>query len=459
MSDLLSAPRGELLKLIYELIELNQVLKIQVAELRVENQKLKDNFKNDGGGGKVPLLVKASVKKKKEKNRSKRGFNFARKLDTPTYLEFHSYDTCPDCGGELGKPSVCYSRQVVDIPQVEFTVTKHTVFKRWCFNCGKRVSPHLDLSDTVVGNHRFGLNIFTMVATMRERLRLPVNVIKIYFKTFYNLNLSEGEIVGILDRISGISKAKYDESLASIKRSPFICCDETGFRENGVNGYLWNFSNNKDQIILYRKSRGSKVVREVLGEDGEDYEGVIVSDFYSAYNEYAGFHQRCWAHFLRDIKELKREFPKHPPLNVWAKKVSQVYHEAKDYIGPTSDLPLGLQAQERINKEEYLKEKLKRICEPYITRETPMSTLCGRAIKFLPEMFTFVRFPNIPSTNNMAERALRHSVVQRKIFGGTRSEKGSQTKAILGSLFGTWNLQGLNPLQEMKLLLAREPCQ
>jgi len=61
-------------------------------------------------------------------------------------------------------------------------------------------------------------------------------------------------------------------------------------------------------------------------------------------------------------------------------------------------LPLGLQADERIKKEAYFKEKLKKVCEPYLVKETPMSTLSGRCIKFLPELFTFVRFPNIPST-------------------------------------------------------------
>jgi transposase len=456
MPDLLNAPRGELLKLIYELIETNQALKTRIAELE---DKLK--IKDEGSKGKasIPLFIKASVKKKKTKIRAKRNTNFSRKLDTPTNTEFHSYETCPDCKGELGKPSVCYKRQIIDIPSVDFTVTEHIVFKRWCFNCKKRIAPSLNLKSETVGSHRFGISVFTAIATLRERLRLPVRVIKLYFKTFYDLSLSNGEIVEILHKISNLTKPKYDNILASIKTSPFICADETGLRENGVNGYIWNFSNSKNQIIIYRKSRGSKVVREILGEGGRDYEGIIVSDFYASYNEYNGFHQRCWAHLLRDIHDLKKEHPKHPPLNIWSKKVNDIYKEAKDYSGPDQSLAIGLQAEERIKKEAYFKEKLKKVCEPYTLKDAPMGTLSGRCIKFLPELFTFIRFPEIPSTNNMAERALRHTVIQRKISGGTRSEKGSETKAILGSIFGTWNLQNLNPLSEMKLLLARAPCQ
>lgn len=128
--------------------------------------------------------------------------------------------------------------------------------------------------------------------------------------------------------------------------------------------------------------------------------------------------------------------------------------------GPDPQQPLSIQTQKRIDQEQYFRHKLKTICNPWLLTAEPMAPLCGRIIKFLPELFTFIRFPNVPSTNNLAERTLRHSVVQRKIFGGTRSKRGSETKAILGSLFGTWNLQGLNPFTKCRqLLLQSSSCQ
>ena len=458
MSDLLTAPRGELLKLVYELIEENQALKAQNAELRARIDELsqgpKDKTKTP------PSWVKPNVKKSKEKKaRQKRDGGHARKLETPTRQEFHSFDVCPDCGGPLGKPSVAYTRQVVDIPQTEFTVTEHIIFKRWCFACKKRVAPKVNLGNITLGSHRLGLNTLAVIATLRERLRLPVRSIKGYLATFHHLRLSEGQIMEILHQAASLGRPTHDRILGEVKSSSFICGDETGFRQDGINGYLWTFTTPSAQIMLYRKSRGSVVVKEIVGQDGHDYEGVIVSDFYGAYNQHLGFHQRCWAHLLRDIHDLKKEYPRHPPLNRWAKKIHDLYREAQDYSGPETRLPVGLQAEERLRKEQYFKDRLKAICAPYLIRETPVSGLSGRMIKFLPELFTFVRFPGIPSTNNLAERSLRHAVVQRKIFGGTRSEKGSQTKAILGSLFGTWNLQNKDPLQEMRLLLARAPCQ
>lgn len=459
MSDLLTAPRGELLRLIYELIDENQALKSQIAELR---SRLSE--KSDGKTRIPPSFIKPNKKKKTPKLRRKREENFTRKKDIPTEQIFHSFTVCPDCGGVLGKPSVSYTRQVIDVIQPQIAITEHVVCKRWCFKCQTRVTPKTDFSSVTVDHQRIGISLMSTIATMRERLRLPIEVIQQYLSIFCHLHLAKGEIVALLEKISLLGKDRYREIQKEVFSQETVCADETGHRENGINGYLWNFSTTKHQYLLYRKSRSKQIVREAmnLNVDGSGYSGVLVTDFYASYNEHAGFHQRCWAHLLRDIHELKErvkeENPKDRRVGIWAKKVQQIYNEAKSYPGPDPQLPLGLQAQERITKEAYFKEKLRKICSSCLTLETPQSQLCGRIIKFLPELFTFIRFPHVPSTNNLAERALRHSVVQRKISGGTRSEKGSETKAILGSLFGTWHLQGLNPLQQCRLLLARSPC-
>ena len=458
--DLLSAPRGELLRLVYELIDENQSLKTQIAELRSRLSEKGD----DGGKKTPPSFVKPNRKPKEIKQRKKREQNFARGKDIPTQQVFHSFDVCPDCGSSLGKPAVSYTRQVIDIIQPQISVTEHVICKRWCFKCQKRVTPKVNLSSLTVGHQRVGINLTSYIATLRERLRLPVGVIQLYLSLFCNWHLSKGEIIALLQKVSLLGKSDYQKIQDQVLLSTSVCADETGHRENGVNGYLWNFSTAAHQYLLYRQSRGKKIVKEALNldEDGNGYNGVLVTDFYAAYNEHAGFHQRCWAHLLRDIHELKEkakeENPQDKRTEIWAKKIRAVYDEANSYHGPDPNLPLGLQAQERINQERYFKEKLREVCLPYLTLEAPQSSLCGRIIKFLPELFTFIRFPDVPSTNNLAERALRHSVVQRKIFGGTRSKKGSETKAILGSLFGTWKLQGLNPLQQCRLLLARSPC-
>lgn len=446
--DLATAPRAELVRTIYDLQDQVKLLQAQLVELR---SRIKDQDPKEKE--KLPSWVKPNVKRKKSGKRKHRVQGFARKLDLPTKQVFHSCRTCPTCGdGDLGKPSVSYTRQTIDIPPIKVEVVEHVVFKRWCTNCHKQVAPTIKLTGTVIGQQRFGIRLMSMVSMFKEAFRQPVETVQSYFEILHGLHLSRGEIIALLHKTALIGKPTYDGLLTQLRNSPYIHADETGGRENGVNGYTWNFNTDKAKFLLYRHSRSKLVVEEVLSDT---FEGVLITDFYAAYNTYCGFHQRCWVHYLRDIKSLLMEYPHDKQLKKWARSVHVLYVKAKVWSGPDPTLPKGTQEQIRITKQREFEEKLKQLCEVWITQEVPMTTLSARAIKFLPEMFTFLRFPKVASDNNSAERSVRHTVISRKISGGTRSAKGSETKSILGSLFGTWKLQNLNPLEQCQFLLAQ----
>lgn len=451
MSDLLTAPRGELIKLIYELTERIEILEDELARVKTER-----NQKNNGTPqAKMSSWAKPNKKQKRKAVRKKRDSAYARKKEAPTEQVFHASQSCSHCGSDmLGKPSVAYTHQIIDVPVISYTVTEHVICRRWCFKCHKQVMPAVDLSQSVVGKKRIGVSLAAAITTMRDRLRLPLGAIRKYLQIFHSLALSEGEIVKILDTVAKKGKSQYDSLLEQIRKADSVHADETGGRQNGINGYFWSFSTDKIHYLMYRKSRGKQVVEEIVGTDSEKFNGVLTTDFYAAYNTYSGFHQRCWIHFLRDIHELKENYRKHPPLNKWAKRIKQIYEEAKAYEGPDPNLQIALQTQERIGKQREFEQRLKAICMPYIKKDCPMSTLCARAVNFLPELFVFIRFPNVKSDNNSAERIIRHTVVARKISGGTKTPKGSETKSILTSLFDTWQLQNLNPLQQCRLLLT-----
>lgn len=448
--------KDELIVLIMKLFDEIDLLKIRIIDLE---EKLSQKGKPGNQKREIPLWVKANVARKNNGKRKKRLNAYVRMKDTPTNTVFHSHEICPNCDGILGKPSVAYSRTIIDIPISPAMITEHIVFKRYCVSCKKRFYPHPDLSSSVVGSHRIGINLMALISTMKEELRLPIKKIQSHLKLFYHLKISEGEIVNIAHKVASFGKPQYEVIKQTILKSNVIHADETGGRENGHNGYFWNFSNFTHQFLLYRHSRGAKIVREILGEDGKDFEGVLTTDFYAAYNEYSGFHQRCWVHYLRDIKALIEEYPQDTLLKMWAKDIHLVYEEAKAYTGPPDHLPIGLREEMREEKEAYFKKQLTDICNPYVGKQTVFSTLNARALKYISELFTFVRFPNILSDNNLAERSLRHLVVSRKISGGTRSKRGSETKSILASLFGTWRLQTLNPFEQTKLLLLKASCQ
>lgn len=438
-------PKGELIRIIHAQKDELDLLQVQITELRARVDAQEPKQKTP------PSWVKPNTKTKKQHERKQRDHGFARKLDIPTKHVIHSLDRCPDCNGHLGKPVVSGTRHIIDIPVSPVEITEHIIYKRWCFHCKKQMKPLVNFSSVAVGKHRVGIRLMSMITVLREACRQPIAGIQRYLFILYGLSISAGELVALLHRTASQGQSRYTHLHDAIRGSPHIHGDETGGRENGKNGYWWSFNTKNTHYLVYRKSRGRHVVEEVLGDT---FDGVLSSDFYAAYNIYAGFHQRCWVHYLRDVHNLTEEYPKDRILHRWAKKIHRLYEDAKQYAGPNQLLPLGIQEQQRKQKQRYYENQLRVLCVPWVRTEAPMSTLAARAITFLQELFVFVRFSDIPSDNNAAERAIRHLVISRKISGGTRSQWGSQTKAILSSLFGTWRLQNKNPFQECQLLLA-----
>ena len=303
---------------------------------------------------------------------------------------------------------------------------------------------------------------------LREERRLPFRVIQRYprssrgqaLKWRFGLRLSVGELVALVRGAAEHGQEEYTRLRQEIRAGPVVYGDETGWRQDGRNGCLWSFSTPKVRYFLHRPGRSKKVLEEVLGDE---FEGVLVSDFYGACNVYQGPHQRCWIHpvsstgqsLLRDIRQLKEQHPQDLVLARWAHAVREVYDHAQACPEPGPNLPETVRRTQRIERQQRCRQWLWSICKPYLGSDAPMRVLCQRVERFLPELFTFVAEPRASADNNAAERSLRPPVVSRKISGGTRSEWGSETKSILASLFGTWRLQERNPCQALQSILSK----
>lgn len=141
----------------------------------------------------------------------------------------------------------------------------------------------------------------------------------------------------------------------------------------------------------------------------------------------------------------------------WAKAVKDVYDQAVAWVAqePNPGLSPRQLQQLRVAQQHVFEQQLWAICQPYVRTTAPQQTLCKRVEDFLPELFVFVAVPGVPAHNNLAERSVRPLVIARKISGGSRSPKGSQTRMGLASLFGTWMAQGLNPFSQCLSLLTQ----
>lgn len=377
------------------------------------------------------------------KPRTPRAQGFARARAVPTATVDHAVDRCPDCGTTLGGGSVKRTREVIDVAASSVQVIAHRFVERVCPLCRRRCTPSAKLRDQVVGQQRLGLGLVSRIVTLREVGRLPVRTIQWYLQTFHNLYLSVGTITSLSQRVA---RAAADEVTAirdQIRASPAVHADETGWRTDGRNGYIWTFSTPQARYFLHGR-RTKTMVDSALGPD---FDGVLLSDCYAAYTHYPGLKQRCWAHLLREIHDLRQVFPDDTALATWAEAVHALFVEARDTVHPTPEL--------RALAAGRYRQRLLELVRPVAgDPEAPARQLSARLERFIGDLFVFVTEPGVAPTNNLAERSLRPLVTRRKISGGSRSTAGTEATMALASLFGTWLLQDQNPYTACRDLLT-----
>lgn len=458
--DLLLAERDRSADLERRLVQQEQDLAVQRAAIAHLTERLGEALAALGGdepaSGSAPRPHgmpghKATVPAVPTPIRKRRERGYGRRRMVPTQRRVHAYPRCPRCREPLAGGTVVRTREVIEVPVVPAVVTEHVYLARRCPHCRQQWIPGPGLAGEVVGQGRLGVGLLSLVATLREELRLPVERIQWYLQARHGLALSVGAIVGALHTVAAHAAPLVERLRTDIRGSPVLHADETGWRENGRNGYAWTFSTPQARSFVHG-GRDKGMLADALGAS---FAGVLVSDFYGVYTSYEGRHQYCWAHLLRDVDELVSQHPDDAGVRGWADAVHRCFIRAKAEADP--DPAARLRARQRCEAA------LLAICAPALrpapagteaAPAVPQAGLCRRIEKHLGELFVFVEDPTVPPTNNAAERSLRHLVTCRKISGGTRSAAGTATKMTLASLFGTWRVQGLNPLLQCRQLLA-----
>ena len=217
------------------------------------------------------------------------------------------------------------------------------------------------LDGVVLGRQRLGVNVLSLVATLREEARMPFRTSQRYLDTVHQLRVSEGASVGAIRQTAQKAQPMVAGILDRVQASPVVHADETGWRQDGNNGYVGTFSTPTERYFL-RRGRGKTVVDEALSDD---FSGLLVSDFYAAYHHYDGPKQRCWAHpcssqgqaLLRDIHDLRTRYPDDAPLTRWADVVHGIYDRAKACTHP--------QAKRRRTAQLALERQLLALCQPF----------------------------------------------------------------------------------------------
>src|SRR5258707_2945356 len=440
----------QLTQVLEQLRQKDEQLQVAQEQLRVAQARIEKLEKQKTP---APSFVKANVKKPQEsqkKARKKRDtkYNQARRRSTPTQIVEHRVVDCPECHLRCGGITLARLREVIAVPSPPTVeVTEHRLYKGWCAGCGKWYEAPVDWHEQVLGQGRIGVLLASIMPYLRTVMRLTLRQLRDSLRTVHGFRGSVGEIVELLHRIKQHVQPTLDALKEEIRASPAVQADETGWREDGSNGYIWSVSTPSVRYYEYHHSRAGEVVKRLIGDD---FGGVLGSDFYAGYNIHQGLHQRCWVHFLHDGHELKEKYAHDEQLFTWAASVKAIYDAAVAWAehGPDPSLSPRKQQQARVAQQRAYAQQLWQLCQPYVGTLTPQHTLCERVERFLPGLFVFVAVPGVPAHNNLAERSVRPLVIARKISGGTRSPQGSQTRMGLASLFGTWMAQHLNPFHQ-----------
>jgi len=396
----------------------------------------------------VEQEAKAEEQKKRKSGRQPGAKGFGRTEELPiTGEEIHKAENCVGCGKVLGEDAPFEKRTgsyTLDIKKgelgLEVTNTLHIYGITGCA-CGHwteskpgRCEPEEAWNVEITEWHLVGPTLASLIICLSLRMRLSRPRICEFLADWLGISLSKGCISKCIAEGGRAAAPLEDEFIADIQQSELLHVDETGWKENGKAVWLWVL---KTATVTFYTigSRSWDTIADIM----EHFSGWLMSDGYGQYRQY-GKRLRCLAHIIRKARGLGESC--HPEAAEFGKKVLEIIklfisgiYEARG--DPTIEL------MERYS--EKLKE-LKALCEKYRDHEHEKTKKLARELlNDWDAIWTVLHYPQMPITNNLAEQALRHWVISRKISYGTRTRQGSRAYTILASVIDTCRQRDVSP--------------
>jgi hypothetical protein len=246
----------------------------------------------------------------------------------------------------------------------------------------------------------------------------------------FGLKICEGEVIHILSQVAKAFGPYYEQLIQDIRNAPVRYIDETTWRINGENVYLWAFVTKWEAVYKIAASRGHEIPLGVL----KKHNGVDVHDRFSAYKTLAmntkNLQQDCWTHIINNAEELAKFYGEEGEYIHRVLKKTYESAKAYDHKGTDKDIKKLFQNMKYGLNIPYKSQH----CHKFVVN----------LLKEKDNLFEFVKNPYVDGTNNIAERAIRPPVTARKISGGNRSQNGSKNYEILLSVVQTLHQNGKN---------------
>ena len=343
-------------------------------------------------------------------------------MPAPDKEERVTKSDCPECGKNLGKPYDTYKFRQMDIPEPNFITTLYIVDIYRCNFCKAEIDAGEDLNKGF-----YGINTTAFIGYLKKE-GLSYDATAKLFNDVYNMPISN---VAVFDKLTNLTNSlapEKEEIINAINNYEYSHLDETGLRQDGKNGFVWNASIPTHCLFQFDRSRSSDVAKNML----LGFNGAIITDDYKGY-AWHPLRQLCWSHLLREAKEFAE---KYPDSLVQYERLKTLYDKAKQSQETNDDL---------YDKLVWELEDIAECYHPLDGCRTMYYKLHERSHMWL----LGVKYPNIPLTNNHAERCLRKIVLHRNRIGCIRNNKGKNFVNTFLSCTTTWKLQGKNIYREL----------
>jgi transposase len=435
------------------IIELETQVASQALQIASQSQQIKDllsqivlleeklscyQTKKNSSNSSIPPSQDPHRLKRTESLREKTGLkpggqpghegNCLEKTMEPTEVVVHAPCYCTHCGKDLsGIPSEFIgSRQVIDIPPVQPTVTEHQIYSKLC-QCG-----HLTASEYPAEAHSpvcYGSNLQALTAYFHARQYIPFERMRELYGDIFGLSISSGSLVNMVQTFANKSKGIYETIRERISQSSVVGADETGTCINGKNGWTWGFQTPAATYLYTIKSRGKAVIKKLFPSGFP--ETVLVHDCWPSYFSVdVQGHQICIAHLLRELKYIGKLYTQQWTVCFIALLLGALELKrnmrAEDYLKPV--------VEQRTELEKQLGLLLQQDIDP---EHKKLVVFKERMVRYQNYLFPFLYRLEVPPDNNASERAMRTYKVKQKVSGLFRSEEGAQAFDIIRSVIDT----------------------
>ena len=425
----------------------------RITQLENELAKAKKDSSNSSKPPSSDIVnPKKAAKKNRKRKRKPGGQKGHPKHERPDFPPESINETweyylksCPLCGGGLEDasraPRVVQQVEIIDVP---IRIEEHRGLAYWCPSCQK--FHYAPLPPEVEQGQLFGPRLTTLVAYMKGVCHASFSTIRKFIRDVVGVKVSRGYLRKLIAKMSHALKPCYDELLDALPNENTLNIDETGHKENGKRFWTWCFRAEMYTLFHIDKSRGSKVLIDVLGEE---FDGVIGCDFWGAYKKYMRLHENvllqfCMAHLIRDVKYLTTLSGKATKaygerLREALREMFRVIHRREEVLPRTFERRLSA-----------ARDHVFFTATQNVPSSNEAQNMADRFLKHGDSYFRFITTPAIEPTNNLAEQAIRFVVIDRRITQGTRSKSGRDWCERIWTTIATCTQRGLDVFEFLR---------